>query len=62
MRPDFSRNPPNHIAPASMLTGLELFQHRFSGNPENPCFFLKSVKLNGFQVPRFRIIFGDFFS
>ena len=22
-------------APASMLTGIELFQHRFSGNPEN---------------------------
>ena len=42
-----------------MLTGIELFQHRFSGNPENPCFFLKSVKLNGFQVPRFRTIFGD---
>ena len=40
MRPDFSRNSPNHIAPASMLTGIELFQHRFSGNPENQCFFL----------------------
>ena len=49
-------------APASMLTGIELFQHRFSGNPENQCFFLKSGRLNRFQVPRFRTIFGDFFS
>ena len=49
-------------APGPMLAGIELFQHRFSGNPENPCFFLKSVKLICFQVPRFRIIFGDFFS
>ena len=44
-----------------MLTGIELFQHRFSGNPENQCFFLKSEKLNRFQVPSFRTIFGDFF-
>ena len=35
MRPDFSRNSSNHIAPGPMLTGIELFQHRFSGNPEN---------------------------
>ena len=52
----------NHTAPGPMLTGIELFQHRFSGNPENQRFFSKSGRLNRFQVPRFRIIFGDFFS
>ena len=47
-------------APASMLTGIELFQHRFSGNLENQRFFL-SWRLHRFQVPRFRTIFGDLF-
>ena len=28
-----------------MLTGIELFQHRFSGNPENQCVFFELAKI-----------------
>ena len=35
-------------APASMLGGIELFQHRFSENPENCCFFFEIRKTEPF--------------
>ena len=47
--------------PASMLAGIELFQHRFSGNPENQCFFeIRKTEL--FPGSPFSDHFGDLFS
>ena len=51
-----SEDLPNHIAPGPMLTGIELFQHRFSGNPENQCFFWNQ---EDWTVSRFPV-FGPF--
>ena len=48
-------------APASMLTGIELFQHRFSGNPENQCFFWNQEDWTVSRFPVFGPFLATFF-